>query len=170
LGRVLEDQRSVHVACSPSQAFRPIRRIGGATGWYYGNWLWRLRGLVDVLVGGRGLRPGRRHDDDLQEGDPVDCWEVESLEPGRRLRLAATMKLPGQAWLQFGVEANGGGSTIRQTATFLPRGLAGLVYWYALYPIHMVMFGGMLRSIAMAAENHPPQPAAADQGPEGGEG
>ena len=150
---ILRDSRSIRVTCSPSRAFRPIRRIGGATGWYFGNWLWRLRGLADVLVGGVGIRPGRRSDDELSVGDRVDCWVVESLQPDRCLRLAATMKLPGKAWLQFEVEEKDGGSTIRQTATFSPRGLAGLAYWYILYPAHRVMFAGMLRSIAWACQD-----------------
>lgn len=160
----LTDRRSIHVPCPPSQAFEPIRRIGGKTGWYYGNWLWWLRGLVDVMVGGRGLRPGRRDEDQLEQGDPVDCWEVEAVEPDRGLRLAARMKLPGQAWLQFGVEEDGNGSTIWQKAIFVPRGLAGLAYWYVLYPIHMVMFSGMLRSIAGACQSATPPRDAEEPG------
>jgi len=153
----LEDSRSIRVACPPSQAFRPIQRIGGATGWYYANWLWRLRGLADVLVGGCGLRPGRRRDDELSVGDPVDCFEVECLQPDRCLRLVARMKVPGEAWLQFEVEEEDGASAIRQTAFFKPRGLGGLVYWYALCPIHKVIFAGMLRAIARVSQSAPPQ-------------
>jgi uncharacterized protein YbjT (DUF2867 family) len=147
----LFDSRSVHVEVSPEKAFAPIRRIGGATGWYYANWLWKLRGAMDRVVGGVGLRRGRRDPDALRVGDAVDCWRVEVLEPNRRLRLAAEMKLPGRAWLEFAVLGDSTGSTIRQTATFDPLGLLGRAYWYAVYPLHQIVFGGMLRGIAAAA-------------------
>ena len=147
----LFDSRSVHVEVSPEKAFAPIRRIGGATGWYYANWLWKLRGAMDRVVGGVGLRRGRRDPDALRVGDAVDCWRVEVLEPNRRLRLAAEMKLPGRAWLEFAVLGDSTGSTIRQTATFDPLGLLGRAYWYAVYPLHKIVFDGMLRKIAAAA-------------------
>jgi hypothetical protein len=145
------DSRSEDVACGPARAFAPIRRIGGETGWYYGNRLWRIRGFVDLLVGGVGLRRGRRDAERLAVGDTVDFWRVEEIEPDRLLRLRAEMKLPGRAWLQFEVEEKGEGSTIRQTAEFDPVGLAGLAYWYALYPFHELVFRGMLDGIARAA-------------------
>jgi hypothetical protein len=135
----------------PEVAFGPIRRIGGATGWYYADWLWRLRGAMDLVVGGVGLRRGRRDPDTLRVGDTVDCWRVEALEPNRRLRLAAEMKLPGRAWLEFEVSGDSGGSTIRQTASFDPLGLLGRAYWYSVYPLHQFVFDGMLRNIAAAA-------------------
>ena len=150
-GSRLVDSRSIEVKVSPEQAFTPIQRIGGQTGWYYGNWLWRLRGWLDLLVGGVGLRRGRRETTELRVGDPVDCWRVESLEPNRRLRLFAEMKLPGRAWLEFEVEPAENGSRIRQTAVFDPVGLTGLAYWYAIYPLHEFVFGGMLNGIANAA-------------------
>lgn len=129
-------------------AFTPIRRIGGATGWYWGNWLWRARGAVDLLMGGVGLRRGRRDPEHLVLGDTLDFWRVETIADGRRLRLAAEMKLPGRAWLDFEVTPAGAGrSTIRQTAVFDPIGLGGLLYWYALYPVHTVIFDRMLRAI-----------------------
>jgi hypothetical protein len=150
------DSRQATTRAAPAVAFTPIRRIGGGTGWYCGNWLWKLRGLLDRLVGGTGMRPGRRDPDTLRCGDHVDFWRVEAFEPGRRLRLAAEMKVPGLAWLEFEVsEAAGGGSTIRQTAVFEPSGLFGLLYWYALYPVHQYVFGGMLRGIVSAAETQP---------------
>lgn len=114
------DSRTIHVSVSPEDAFAPIRRIGGARGWYYANWLWQLRGLMDRLCGGVGMRRGRRDPDSLHVGDVVDCWRVEAMEDNRRLRLVAEMKLPGRAWLEFEVEADATGSLIRQTATFDP--------------------------------------------------
>jgi uncharacterized protein YbjT (DUF2867 family) len=146
------DSRAVLVRCPPEAAFRPIARIGGATGWYYGNALWRLRGLLDLAAGGPGLRRGRRDPAALVAGDTLDFWRVEKVEPGRLLRLAAEMRLPGRAWLQFEVTPEGGGSLIRQTAEFDPVGLGGLLYWYALWPAHQLVFAGMLRNIARAAE------------------
>jgi uncharacterized protein YbjT (DUF2867 family) len=151
LGNRLVDSRSVRVNVPPAVAFEPIRRIGGATGWYYANWLWRLRGWLDLLAGGVGMRRCRRDPERLQAGDVVDCWRVEALEPDRRLRLAAEMKLPGRAWLDFEVAACGNGSEIRQTASFDPVGFWGLAYWYAIYPLHKMVFGGMLRQIARVA-------------------
>lgn len=140
------------MACGRSEAFRPIQRIGGQTGWYWGNWLWRLRGLLDELVGGVGLRRGRQDPERLNCGDIVDCWQVETVEPNRLLRLAAQMKLPGRGWLQFEVEEGEGGSIIRQAAIFEPAGLFGLAYWYALYPLHWLVFAGMLRRMARIVE------------------
>ncbi|MBZ5544263.1 MAG: DUF2867 domain-containing protein, partial [Acidobacteriia bacterium] len=135
----------------PEQAFGPIRRIGGGAGWYFGNGLWRIRGWLDLLVGGPGLRRGRRDPEALRVGDALDFWRVEAFESPSVLRLAAEMRLPGRAWLQFEVEPTGAGARIRQTAIFDPLGLAGLLYWYALYPIHRLIFTGMLRGIATAA-------------------
>ena len=137
---------------SPAQAFRPIRRIGGATGWYFGNRLWRLRGFVDLLAGGVGVRRGRRDPETPAVGSALDFWRVEDYEPDRLLRLRAEMKLPGRAWLQFEVDENDSGSTIRQTAIFHPTGLLGTVYWYGLFPVHSWIFKGMLSRIAVAAQ------------------
>ena len=148
----LVDSRTIRVAAPPEKAFEPIRRIGGATGWYYGNWLWRLRGALDLTMGGVGMRRGRRHPDELQAGDTLDFWRVEIVEPDHRLRLAAEMKLPGRAWLEFEVTGDSRGSTIRQTATFDPVGLLGRSYWYAVYPLHQLVFRGMLQGIAAAID------------------
>jgi len=150
IGNRLVDTRTVHVPVSPAAAFAPIRRIGGATGWYYGQWLWRVRGWLDLLVGGVGLRRGRRNPDRLEPGDVVDCWRVLEVT-GSRLRLAAEMRLPGQAWLDFFVEPNDNGSAITQRASFDPRGLPGLLYWHAVWPLHQLIFRGMVRAIARAA-------------------
>jgi uncharacterized protein YbjT (DUF2867 family) len=151
-GSRLVDSRSVEVPRPPASAFAPIQRIGGETGWYVGNELWELRGALDVLVGGPGLRRGRRDPVGVRVGDTIDFWRVEGFEQDRLLRLAAEMKLPGRAWLQFEVEPDGrGGSTIRQTAIFDPAGVAGLAYWYSLWPVHDHLFGGMLHRIAAAS-------------------
>lgn len=150
-GSRLVDSRSITVHCTREEAFAPIRRIGGKTGWYYGNWLWRLRGLMDILVRGAGLRRGRRNPEELVVGDTVDFWRVEAYEPGHLLRLSAEMKVPGRAWLQFEVSGDGDSSVIRQTALFDPAGAFGLLYWYTLYPIHELVFKGMLNRIARSA-------------------
>jgi len=146
------DSRTAQVAASPSTAFAPIRRLGGDTGWYYANFLWRLRGFLDLLAGGVGMRRGRRDPDNLQVGDVVDFWRVEAFEPDRLLRFSAEMKMPGRAWLQYEVDDKYGGSTIRQTAIFDPVGLSGLLYWYLLFPLHKLIFAGMLRGIVYRAE------------------
>jgi uncharacterized protein YbjT (DUF2867 family) len=148
---LLIDSRTIHVPAPPKDAFAPIRCIGGDTGWYYANWLWQLRGLMDKLFGGGGLRRGRRDPKSLRVGDPVDFWRVELIEPDRRLRLAADMKLPGRAWLDFEVTGDSTGSVIRQTATFDPRGLLGRAYWYCVFPLHQFVFSGMLQAIASAS-------------------
>ena len=129
-GRRIVDSRTRHVPCSPRRAFAPIARIGGRSGWYALNWAWRLRGLIDLLVGGVGMRRGRRDPISLRVGDALDFWRVERFEPDRLLRLQAEMKLPGRAWLQFEVDGDESGSTIRQTAIFDPIGVAGQLYWY----------------------------------------
>lgn len=159
-GSRLVDSRTIDVAVPPERAFAPIRRIGGRTGWYYGNWLWWLRGFLDLLIGGVGLRRGRRDPDDLRVGEPLDFWRVEVFDAPRRLRLQAEMRLPGRAWLEFEVSSREQGSTIRQTAIFDPVGLAGLLYWYGIYPLHQFVFAGMLRNLARAAE----KPATPDDG------
>lgn len=150
-GSRLVDSRTIAVDVPPERAFAPIRRMGGKNGWCYGNWLWSVRGFIDLLVGGVGVRRGRRDPEHLRVGDPLDFWRVELIEPSRRIRLHAEMKLPGRAWLEFEVTPNGTGSTIRQTAIFDPVGLWGLLYWYGIYPLHQLVFAGMLRNIARAA-------------------
>jgi hypothetical protein len=150
-GSRLVDSRSVRIALPPETAFQPIARIGGEQGWYSPTWPWRLRGFVDLLVGGVGVRRGRRHSDRLAVGDSLDFWRVEAYEPGRLLRLIAEMKLPGRAWLQLEVEPDHGGSRLTQTAIFDPVGLPGLLYWYGLWPAHSLIFGSMLKGIARAA-------------------
>lgn len=157
-GSRLVDSRAAWVSCTPAQAFEPIARIGGDTGWYYGNALWRLRGLLDLAAGGPGMRRGRRDPQSLMPGDTLDFWRVEAWEPGRLLRLAAEMRLPGRAWLQFEVTPEDGGSLVRQTAIFDPVGVWGLLYWYGLWGIHKMVFAGMLRNIVRVAAR--PSPAS----------
>ncbi len=142
---------------APAAAFAPVRRIGGATGWYYGDSLWRLRGFLDLLAGGVGLRRGRRDPEIPAVGSALDFWRVEAYETDRLLRLRAEMRVPGRAWLQFEVDGDEErGSTIHQTAIFDPSGLAGLAYWYALKPLHEIVFRGMLAGIARAATGGQP--------------
>lgn len=152
-GNRIIDSRKMNVNVPPDQAFAPIRRIGGDTGWYYANWLWQLRGFLDLLVGGVGVRRGRRDPENASGGDAIDFWRVQAYEPNRRLRLLAEMKLPARAWLMFEVESNGNnGSVIRQTVEYDPIGLLGILYWYLVYPLHVFIFSGMIRNIAKAAE------------------
>ena len=150
-GTRLVDSRATQVAIPSAVAFKPIQQIGGDTGWYAWNWLWRLRGFIDLLAGGVGVRRGRPMPEALRVGDAVDFWRVEAFEPHRRLRLAAEMKLPGRAWLEFEVSGDESSATIRQTAIFDPVGFFGQVYWYALYPVHQLVFSGMLKGIVTAA-------------------
>lgn len=154
-GTRLIDTRTKTVALPAKDAFRPIQKIGGKTGWYAWNILWRIRGFLDLLVGGIGLRRGRAADDTIQVGDTIDFWRVEKYEPNHLLRLQAEMKLPGRAWLEFEVNESDGKSEIRQTAIFDPVGLFGRIYWYMLIPMHQLVFKGMLENIKKtAAKEH----------------
>jgi hypothetical protein len=148
------DTRVVSVDVPPSQAFAPVRRIGGPTGWYFGTHLWRMRGWLDRWLGGVGMDRRRRDQEHCVVGDIIDGWTVEAYEPDRRLRLRADLKLPGRGWLEFEVTPLDGGqrSRIRQTATFDPRGLLGRTYWYTILPLHVLIFRGLLRRIAQRAE------------------
>jgi uncharacterized protein YbjT (DUF2867 family) len=150
-GPRIVDSRSAPAACSRAAAFAAVERIGGKTGWYYADWLWKLRGFLDLLWGGVGLRRGRRDPNKLSAGDAIDFWRVESIEPDRMLRLRAEMRLPGRAWLQFEIVGELWNCSIRQTAIFDPVGVLGLAYWYALYPLHVLIFRGMLRGIVRSA-------------------
>ncbi len=151
-GFILERrQRLVHA--SAASVYQTFVRLGGTTGWLCMDWSWRVRGFLDRMIGGVGLRRGRRDPEDVRVGDAVDFWRVEAVEPGRLLRLRAEMKVPGRAWLEFTAEPMGSGmSRLSQTAFFAPRGLSGLLYWYLLYPIHAVIFSGMAREVARRAE------------------
>jgi len=151
-GMIIERrQRIVRAPCE--FVYRAFTSLGGRRGWYYLDWAWQLRGIVDWLVGGVGMRRGRRDPDDLRVGDALDFWRVEAVEPGRLLRLRAEMKVPGQAWLEFKAAALPDGRTsLVQTAFFDPKGVWGLNYWYALYGIHGLIFSGLARRIAELAE------------------
>jgi uncharacterized protein YbjT (DUF2867 family) len=131
-GGKLIDARRIRVEVDADRAFVPIAGIGGDRGWYCWTWLWRMRGAIDLLMGGVGMRRGRRDPDAPAVGDALDFWRVEAYEPGRRLRLAAEMRVPGRAWLEFEVVPDGGGALVHQTAVFEPTGLFGLLYWYGL--------------------------------------
>lgn len=151
-GIILERRRRV-VRASPAATYRAFARLGGATGWLYLNWTWVLRGFVDRLLGGVGLRRGRRDPKDVRVGDAVDFWRVEAVEPNEMIRLRAEMKVPGRAWLEFQVEAlDSTTSRLSQTAYFVPHGLSGLLYWYLLYSVHSLIFSGLARRLARLAE------------------
>ncbi len=150
-GMILE-RRQKPVAAPPERVFRVFSGLGGRRGWLYMNWAWALRGFLDQMLGGVGLRRGRRDPDEVRAGDALDFWRVEAVEPGRLLRLRAEMKVPGRAWLEFRVVPRGdGGSVLSQVAFFAPRGLFGWLYWYALYPVHGFIFGGLIDRIARRA-------------------
>ncbi len=151
-GTILSCGFRVVLDATPAEVWPAIARIGGDTGYYFATGLWKLRGLADRLLGGIGFRAGRRHPEELAPGDAVDFWRVLEVEPPRRLLLLAEMKLPGEATLDFSLaEAAGGGTELRQVARFLPRGLGGILYWYALEPFHHWVYQGMLKAIARAA-------------------
>ncbi|MFJ2211804.1 SDR family oxidoreductase [Streptomyces sp. NPDC101062] len=151
-GSLYTDVREQDVDASPGALWRVVEGIGGEHGWYSFPLAWAVRGRLDRLVGGVGLRRGRRDAERLRVGDSLDFWRVEEIEPGRLLRLRAEMRLPGLAWLEMYVdEREGGGSRYRQRALFHPRGLLGHAYWWSVSPFHAVVFGGMARNIARAA-------------------
>ena len=144
----LVDARTLNINVPPETAFNPIKNIGGEKGWYAWNLLWQLRGLIDLLLGGVGMRRGRSNKDKLIAGEIIDFWRIEKVVPNNFLSLSAEMKLPGRAWLEFEVIGNGSSSTIKQTAIFEPAGIFGKIYWYSLYPLHQLIFAGMLQAIA----------------------
>ena len=146
------ERRARSVAAPVERVFASFCGLGGRRGWYFGNGLWQARGLLDRAVGGVGMRRGRRHPDELRPGDALDFWRVESVVPERTIRLRAEMKVPGRAWLVFEAEPEAAGTRLKQTAVFEPRGLLGLLYWYLLYPLHQVVFSGMIEAIGRRAE------------------
>lgn len=148
---MIVERRGRVIAAQPDQVFAELERVGGDGGWPYANVLWHVRGLVDRLVGGVGMRLGRRDPDHLRVGDALDFWRVEEVRRPTLLRLRAEMKVPGRAWLQYDVTPADGGSRLVQTAFFEPKGLPGLLYWYALYPVHGLIFRGTVRVLAERA-------------------
>lgn len=150
-GTVYYDTRRVIVQATPEEVWTPIIRIGGKTGYYYADWLWRLRGIVDKLIGGVGTRRGRRDPANVSVGDALDFWRVKDVAPEEHLVLVAEMKLPGEAVLEFKVRpVNDKETEIVQTAKFLPKGLLGILYWKLVTPLHNLVFEGMLRGIVQA--------------------
>jgi uncharacterized protein YbjT (DUF2867 family) len=154
---MLIDRREHATDASQERLFRVFTGLGGERGWLYANYLWNVRGVLDRMIGGVGLRRGRRSPTSLRVGDALDFWRVEAYEPHLLLRLRAEMRLPGAAWLQFEAlpASESGGSTLRQTAFFDPHGLFGYLYWYALSPLHAVLFGTLANRIAEEAERAP---------------
>ncbi|TQF01157.1 SDR family oxidoreductase [Kitasatospora acidiphila] len=151
-GSLYQDVRERGVAAPPAAVWQVVEGIGGDNGWYSFPLAWALRGWLDRMVGGVGLRRGRRDPARLRVGDSLDFWRVEEVEPGRLLRLRAEMRLPGLAWLELSVASDGAGGThYRQRAMFQPHGLAGHAYWWSVAPFHAVVFGGMARNITERA-------------------
>jgi uncharacterized protein YbjT (DUF2867 family) len=150
---VIREVRSISVQATPAAIFAVVSGLGGGTGWLAWEWAWRLRGQLDRIVGGPGLRRGRRDPAILLPGEAVDFWRVQEVDQPHRLRLRAEMRVPGSAWLEWQIDAlDDGGSRLVQTASFMPRGLAGALYWYGLYPIHRLIFRDLARAIARRAE------------------
>ncbi|MFH1329845.1 MAG: SDR family oxidoreductase [Actinomycetota bacterium] len=151
-GTVFTDRRVVPTDAEPHQLFWAFSRIGGNVGYYGLTWAWKLRGVLDRLVGGVGLRRGRHHPEHLREGEALDFWRVDRITPGRMLRLQAEMRLPGEAYLQWEIAPMEDGSDLVQTAIFRPRGLLGRLYWYVMSPFHSYLFPRMAWKMAAAAE------------------
>ena len=154
---LIAEERTLSVNASAPRVFETFCGIGGRRGWFYLNWLWTLRALMDRAAGGIGMRRGRRHPDITAQGEPLDFWRVERVIEGRLMLLRAEMKLPGKGWLEFEAMARvNGASVLRQTAYFEPRGFLGNIYWYGLYPIHKMIFAGLIEEIKKRAETHNP--------------
>ena len=152
-GSAFEDSRELVLDATAEEIWPAVTSIGGDVGYYYANWLWKLRGLIDRLGGGVGLQRGRRSAAALYPGDVVDFWRILAIKPQQQLLLIAEMKLPGKATLSFRlIEQDNGTTTLQQTARFLPRGLLGLLYWYLISPFHFFVFNGMIRGIAAATK------------------
>jgi uncharacterized protein YbjT (DUF2867 family) len=152
-GKVFRDARQVTIEAPATAVFRAVCRLGGGRGWHAHDWLWRIRGAMDILAGGPGLRRGRRNPDTLAYGEALDFWRVVGIEPDRSLTLRAEMKLPGEAVLEFRIDPEEAGRcTLHMTALFKPKGLFGLVYWYGVVPFHSIVFKGMLKGITRDAK------------------
>ena len=146
------EQRQMLVDLPPDPIFRAYTGLGGDRGWLYMDWAWAIRGWLDKLVGGVGLRRGRRHPDEIWVGESLDFWRVEALEPNRLMRLRAEMKVPGDAWLQFeSLPQDDGKTLLRVNAYFDIHGVTGLLYWYSMYPFHKFIFDGLTSRLASRA-------------------
>jgi hypothetical protein len=150
-GTAYRDERSTGVDASAVALWRVVEQIGGENGWHSFPLGWAVRGWMDRMVGGVGLRRGRRDPDRLVVGDAVDFWRVEAIERGTLLRLRAEMRLPGEAWLEFSIDSQGPVPVLRQKALFIPRGLPGHLYWLVISPFHSLVFGSMIANLAKAA-------------------
>jgi uncharacterized protein YbjT (DUF2867 family) len=152
-GTIMSCGYRARLRATVEEVWQPVSRIGGKTGWYFANYLWRLRGIMDRLAGGVGLRRGRRHPSEIGVGDALDFWRVLKVDPPRQLLLLAEMKTPGEALLEFQITAGQNGQVkVQMLSRFLPKGLFGILYWYALYPFHQWIFYGMLESIAKSID------------------
>lgn len=145
------ERRQVLLDLKPEDIFRAYTGVGGERGWLYMNWSWALRGWIDKIIGGVGLRRGRRHPDEVHAGEALDFWRVESVEKNTRLRLLAEMKAPGKAWLEFESIPQDGKTLFTVTAYFAPHGVSGFLYWYAMWPFHKFIFDGLTRRLASRA-------------------
>ena len=148
---LVSEVRSTFVPTESKYVFASFTAIGGERGWLVWNWAWKIRGIIDQILGGPGLRRGRRHPTEIFAGEVLDFWRVEKVEPGKRLVLRAEMKVPGKAWLSWEVQPVKGGCELTQTALFEPRGLWGAVYWYSMYPAHQFIFSDMCETLAQDA-------------------
>jgi hypothetical protein len=148
---MIREVRTIRVEAPPEVVFRVLTSLGGDRGWLVWGWAWWLRGLLDRLIGGPGLRRGRRHPTELLPGEAVDFWRVEALEPTRLLRLRAEMRLPGEAWLEWCLHPEDKRCRLIQTADFAPRGLSGFLYWWLLYPFHRPIFSDLVGAVRREA-------------------
>ncbi len=154
---MIVERRVCDTDTTPEQAYRAFTSLGGERGWLYANWIWQLRGVIDRINGGVGFRRGRRDPNELRVGDALDFWRVEQLDHNHKMLLRAEMKLPGRGWLQFEAHPIQNGKTrIIQTAFFAPKGLFGTIYWYALYPVHALVFSGLIQEVAVMAKGMSP--------------
>jgi hypothetical protein len=152
---IIIERREVIVQADITKVYEVLKSLGGEEGWLAFDWAWKLRGIIDRLWGGVGLRRGRRDPNDLRVGDALDFWRVELIEPNRLLRLRSEMITPGDAWLQFDMEITEEDRIrLRQVAYFTPKGLLGLIYWYLLYPFHGLVFSGLINGIKNRAESN----------------
>lgn len=149
---IMLETRTLRLSCSPEKTYQAFTSMGGERGWLVWEWAWEIRGLIDQLIGGPGLRRGRRHPTELFAGESLDFWRVEKVEPGQLLRLRAEMKVPGRAWLQWEAVPDGNGTLLVQNAIFQPDGLGGFLYWYGIYPLHQKIFSDLIRAVGKLAE------------------
>ena len=148
---MMHEVRTLYTTLSPEALYRSFSSLGGERGWLTWEWAWQIRGLMDKVVGGPGLRRGRRDPIELLPGEALDFWRVEAVDPPHRLRLRAEMKVPGRAWLQWEAVPEGTGTRLVQTALFAPTGFLGMLYWYSLYPVHRFIFSDLIRAVARDA-------------------